>query len=76
VGLSPKLERVSNCMCGSIEGGGDELVGMEIKKSLNWAGGNPKIMQGEEWQYVCRRLLIYDLQSCVEAGQYISYLLR
>ncbi len=40
MGLSPKLERVSNCMCGSIGGGGgggDELVGMEIRKSLNWA---------------------------------------
>jgi hypothetical protein len=26
-------------------------------------------MQGEEWQYVCRRLLIYDLNNCIEAGQ-------
>ncbi len=67
VGLSPKLERVSNCMCGSMEG--DELVGMEIRKSLTGLGGNPKIMQSDEWQYVCRRLLIYDVQSCIEAGQ-------
>jgi hypothetical protein len=40
------------------------------QKVPNWAGGNPKIMQGEEWQYVCRRFSIYyDLHSCIEARQ-------
>jgi hypothetical protein len=58
VGLSPKLERVSNCMCGSMEGGG--WVGRNgDQKVPNWAWRKSK--DNARWRMAICRVVVFSV---------------